>query len=167
MHTSVNSLTLVRRMFLAESLAMVLFVVGCNKKNEIPAPPKNLPSVTAPTPAAAAPTPKPVYVYGGDHYRDIFIPVGASSSYMGEAVFDPQKLALKGIIFSPRYKSAVLVVSGSGVYFVRDDRIFDVMGKTVKGFSAKVMTDRVIVMNESDNRFEIKMKTDDQEATTL
>lgn len=40
------------------------------------------------------------------------------------------------------------------------------MGKIVKGYTAEVMADRVIVM-EADNIFEIKIKGTNEEAKTL
>ena len=148
-------------------VAAALILGACGKKTDVPPPPRSLPATATPTPVAADQKEKPVYVYSGDRYRDIFTPVGATANYQAEATFDPQKITVRGIVFSPRYKSAVLTVTGSGTYFVKDSRIFDIMGKTVKGFSAKVLLDRVILMNESDNVFEIKLKNDEEEAKTL
>lgn len=156
------------RSCLLSLLALAGLFSACGKSNDIPPPPKSTAATPAPTPVAVAPKEKAVYVYSGDRYRDIFTPVGGSTSYSAEGTFDPTKLAVRGIIFSPRYKSAVLTVSGNGTYFVNGNRIFDVMGKNVKGFTARVMIDRVVVMNESDNTFEIKIRnTDEKETKTL
>jgi hypothetical protein len=108
------------------------------------------------------------YVYAGDKYRDPFQAAGGSSNYTTESVFDPARSSVRAIIFSSRMKSAVLNVSGAGSYFVKGGKIFDVMGKPVKGFSAKVLVDRVIVMGEADNVIELKIKsTNEEEAKTL
>ena len=148
-------------------IALCAIIIGCGKKTEVPPPPRVFVPAPAPTPVVVEQKEKPVYVYSGDRYRDIFTPAGTSTTYQAEGTFDPQKLSVRGIIYSPRYKSAVMSVSGSGTYFVKSGLIFDVMGKAVKGFTAKVLVDRVIVMNESDNVFEIKLKNDSEEAKTL
>jgi len=153
--------------FLAGLGLLVVLSTACSKQSEVPPPPKSLPPLTVPTPVAVEPKEKPLYVYNGDHYRDIFMPVGASASYQAEGLFDPQKSSVHGIIFSPRYKAAVLTVMGSGTYFVKGGQIFDIMGKQVKGYSVKVLADRVIILSESDNTFEIKLKNDAEEAKTL
>ncbi len=120
------------RPFLILILGAVL--IGCGKK-EVPPPPPPIIPAPAPTPVAEEIKEKPVYVYGGDRFRDPFQAAGASTNYQAEAIFDPQRSTVRAIIFSPRMKSALINVSGSGTYFVNNGRIFDVMGKTVKGYS--------------------------------
>src|ERR1044071_6776388 len=112
-------------------LLVVFLGSSCGKKEAPPPPPPVIPAA-APTPAAEVIKEKPVYVYGGDKYRDPFQAAGASTNYQAEAVFDPHRSTVKGIIFSSNLKSAVLSVSGSGTYFIKQGKIFDIMGKTVK-----------------------------------
>jgi hypothetical protein len=78
-------------------------------------------------------------------------------------VFDPQRASVKGIVFGQGFKSAVLSIGGSGTYFIKAGRIFDVMGKPVEGYSAKVFVDKVLVLGEADNVYELKIKNDDDE----
>lgn len=157
-----------KKLLLLTALAFLLPFVGCKKNKQLPPPAAPVMPAATPTPVSDENKEKPVYVYGGDRYRDPFQSAGGSSSYTTESIFDPNRSAVKAIIFSPRMKSAIINVSGSGTYFVKDGRIFDVMGKTVKGFSAKVLVDRVIVMGEADNVFELKInKEKEEEAKTL
>lgn len=142
-------------------------LISCGKKQDVPPPPRVAPPAPIAPPVAAESKEKPVYVYGGDRFRDLFTPAGASTSYQSEAVFDPKKATVRGIIYSTKMKSAVMTATGSGAYFIKNGQIFDVMGKTVKGFSAKILLDRVILTDETDNIFELKLKTDEQEAKTL
>jgi hypothetical protein len=80
-----------------------------------------------------------------------------------DAVFEPQKAAVKGIVYGQGYKSAVLSVGGSGTYFIKGGRIFDVMGKAIEGYSAKIFVDKVVILGEADNVFELKIKNADEE----
>src|SRR5262249_53308135 len=106
---------------------------------------------------------KPLYVYSGEKYRDPFVQAGASANYQADAVFDPTKAQVKGIIFGPSFRSAVLAVGTNVSYYVKSGRIFDVMGKMVDGFSAKVYEDKVVLMGEADNVIELKIKNEDNE----
>jgi hypothetical protein len=145
----------------------LLIASGCGDNSKIPPPPKIMPVQPIPAPAPVEEKPKAVYMYEGDKYRDIFTPAGSVANYQSEAVFDPQKATVRGIIYSTRLKSAVLNVVGSGSYFVKDGKVIDIMGKAIKGITAKVLRDRVILTNESENTFEIKLKNDDEEAKSL
>src|SRR5437879_1477823 len=90
------------------SLAIVVFGSSCGKKQEAPLPKPPASPPPMPTPVAEEIKEKPVYVYGGDKYRDPFQTAGASTNYQAEAVFDPQRSVVRGIIYSSRFKSAVL-----------------------------------------------------------
>jgi hypothetical protein len=82
----------------------------------------------------------------------------------------PTELGLYNIQtkFGKDYKSAVLSVGGSGSYFVKTGKIFDIMGKTVEGYTAKIFVDKVVLSGEADNVFELKIKTSsDEEAKAL
>lgn len=137
--------------------------MGCSKSQEKvrkpPAPPA--PAPAAPPPAV--PKEKQVYVYSGDRFRDPFVPAGQSSAYQADAIFDPQRATVKGIVFGGQQKGAVLNVGGAGVYFVRDGRIIDIMGKYVEGFTAKVLVNKVILQSSDDSTYELKIKGSDEE----
>jgi hypothetical protein len=141
----------------------LLATFGCKNADDTRAP--------RPAPAVAPPPPPPVvqakekqvYVYSGDRFRDPFVPAGQSSAYQADAIFDPQRAVVKGIVFGGQQKGAVLIVGGSGTYFVKDGRIIDVMGKYVEGFSAKVSVDRVILQSSDDSTYELKLKGSEEE----
>ncbi len=162
MHTRVNTI-------LASGLLIFFSLTACGKKKgdqSIPTPP--MPEVSQAVPAPEVAKEKPVYLYSGDRFRDPFMPAGQANNYQPDAVFDPQRATVKGIIFGDAYKSAVMTVGGSGSYFVKAGRIFDIMGKPVDGYSAKIFVDKVIVLGEADNVFELKIKnTDDEEEKAL
>ena len=137
--------------------------VGCSNKSSSkinkPAP------VIVPLakPPAAPPKEKQVYVYSGDRFRDPFVPAGQTTAYQADAVFDPQRATVKGIVFGGQQKGAVLIVGGTGTYFVRNGRIIDIMGKIVEGFTAKVLINKVIVQSSDDSTYELKIKGSDEE----
>jgi hypothetical protein len=117
-----------------------------------------------PSPVVEQPKEKPVYVYSGDRFRDPFVPAGTTGSYQPDAVFDPQKATVKGIVFGPTAKTAVLSVGSGGTYFVKAGKIFDIMGKTIEGFSAKVFADKVVINGEADNVFELKIRNEEEKS---
>lgn len=152
-----------KNLFAVTSLAAML-LVGCGGKEQAQNVPPALPApIAAPAPTPEAPKEKPVYIYSGDRFRDPFTPAGQTNSYQADAVFDPQKATVKGIIFGSSQKSAVLTVGGSGTYFIKAGRIFDIMGKAVEGYSAKIYVDKVVVLGEADNVYELKIKKTDEE----
>jgi hypothetical protein len=147
-------------------LSALLTASACKKKGQHDegnkqAPP---PVVNAPPVVPQPPKEKPVYVYSGDRFRDPFVPAGQSTNYQPNAIFDPQRATVRGIIFGHGYKTAVLTVGGSGSYFVKAGKIFDIMGKTIDGYTAKIFIDKVVIVGEADNIFELKIKTSDEEA---
>jgi len=146
-------------------LCSVLLIgnIGCGSK-PVDKARKPAPVIAAPiTPPAAQPKEKQVYVYSGDRFRDPFVPAGQSSAYQADAVFDPQRATVKGIVFGGQQKGAVLNVGGTGTYFVRDGRIIDIMGKLIEGFTAKVLVNKVIVQSSDDSTYELKIKGSDEE----
>jgi len=148
------------------SLVLALFAgLGCGKKDLGPTQPVEQ-AIVSPvaTSTIEIPKEKPVYIYSGDRFRDPFTPAGQSNNYQLDAVFDPQKASLKGIVFGQGYRSAILTVGGSGSYFIKAGQIYDIMGKTVEGYSAKVFADKVTILGEADNIFELKVKNMDEEA---
>lgn len=150
------------------ALLTLLAINACKKKDNNQQP---VQKQAAQTPKAT-PTPEPskekaVYVYGGDKYRDPFIPAGGSSNYQPEAIFDPKRASLKAIISGKTLQSAVLTVSGGTTYFVKNGQIFDVMGKLVKGFTAKVFENKVMIQGEADTTFELKLKNAEKEEKNL
>ncbi|MCG3203907.1 MAG: hypothetical protein KCHDKBKB_00584 [Elusimicrobia bacterium] len=149
-------------------ILVILLLASCSEKKakELPKAPvvEATPQAVAPV---EAPKEKPIYVYSGDRFRDPFIPAGQSTNYQPDAVFDPQRATVRGIIFGKEYRSAVLTIGGSGTYFIKDGKIFDVMGKGVEGFTAKIFVDKVILTSEADNVFELKIKANDEEAKAL
>lgn len=148
---------------------MGLFIATSCKKdsaeNNLPKAPELPPAPS--TPIAEPVKEKPVYVYSGDRFRDPFLPAGQSTNYQPDAVFDPQRAKVMGIIFGKDYKSAVLSVGGSGTYFIKGGKIFDVMGKSVEGYGVKIFVDKVVLSGEADNVFELKIQSSDEEAKTL
>ncbi len=88
---------------------------------------------------------KPVYVYSGDRFRDPFVEIGQSTAYTPDAIFSPEQAKVKAIIYSGSIKSAVVQVAGSGSYYIKGNRIFDVMGKNVSGFSARIFPEKVVI----------------------
>jgi hypothetical protein len=140
---------------------------GCSSKStetvNKPAPVAATPPVVPPP---VVPKEKQVYVYSGDRFRDPFVPAGQSSAYQADAVFDPQRAVVKGIVFGGQQKGAVLTVGGTGIYFVKDGRIIDVMGKNVEGFTAKVLINKVILQSSDDSTYELKIKGLDEEGKT-
>lgn len=143
--------------------------LSCGKKDmssEIPKAPVAAPVQPAVV-TAEAPKEKPIYVYSGDRFRDPFVPAGQATNYQPDAVFDPQRATVKGIIFGQEYRSAVLTVGGSGTYFIKGGKIFDVMGKNIEGYTTKIFVDKVVLTGEADNVFELKIKTSDEEAKAL
>jgi len=155
----------------AELHSLIFMMVGiillqaCGEKKSV----KSTPAPQRPQPVAAATVPddetkeKPVYVYSGERFKDPFMELGQSTSYSPDAIFNPNQAKVKAIIYSPRIRSAVLQVSGSGSYFIKGGRIFDVMGKTMKGFRAKVFIDKVIISGETDDVFELKIRETEDE----
>lgn len=140
-----------------------LILSGCADE-----PPQNISSAPPvlppppPPPAAEQPKERPVYVYSGDRFRDPFIPAGTTGSYQPDAVFDPSKATLHGVIFGPTSRTAVLSASGGGTYFVKAGKIFDIMGKTIDGFTAKVYKDRIVINGEADSVFELKIRNEEE-----
>lgn len=136
-------------------------VGGCGKKEapQAKAPPANM----TPPPAKVEEEPeeepeKPVYVYSGDRFRDPFTEVGQTTVYQPDAIFNPQQAKVVAIVYSPRIRSAAIKISGTGSYYVTGNRIFDIMGKTVKGYKAQVFVDKVVVKGEADEVFELKIR---------
>ena len=105
----------------------------------------------------------PIYIYSGNRFRDPFTPVGLVTSYLPDAVFDPQRAELKAIIYGGKYRTALLNVGGSGSYFIKKGRIFDIMGKTIDGFRARVFIDRVIITGEAEDAYEIKIRETEED----
>jgi len=106
---------------------------------------------------------KPVYVYSGDRFKNPFVEIGQSTVYQPDAVFNPEQAKVKGIIFSKRLKSAIIQMGGSGSYFAKGSRIIDIMGKTVKGYSSKIFKDKVVIIGEADDVFELKIRENENE----
>jgi len=100
----------------------------------------------------------PVYVYKADRLRDPFSPVGFATSYQPDAVFDPQRATVKAIIFGTETRTAAVSVGGGGTYFIKAGRIFDIMGKTIEGFKAQVLVNKVVVQSDSGEMFELKIR---------
>ncbi len=150
----------INNIFLLSLLSAGLFM-SCGKK-ETPPPPPPPPAIKVPEPVVEQPKEKPVYVYSGDRFRDPFTPAGTASSYQPDAVFDPQRAAIKGIIFGTKMQSAVLIVGGTGTYFVRAGKIYDIMGKNVEGYSAKVFKDKVSITGEGDTVYELKLQNPEE-----
>lgn len=151
-------------------LSLVLLILvgaACGKKDKEVPPPPPMPVVMEPPPVAEQPKEKPVYVYTGDRFRDPFVPAGTMANYQPDAVFDPQRASVKGIIFGPVYKTAIITVGGTGSYFIKSGKIIDIMGKAVEGFSAKVFVDKVLVLGEADNAYELKIRNDEEEGKPL
>jgi hypothetical protein len=151
---------------LAGFLGIALFISSCKKKAPPPPPPEPVVEVV-PSPVDETPKEKPVYVYSGDRFRDPFTPAGLSTSYQPDAVFDPQRAVIRGIIFGPKLQSAVLSIGGTGTYFVKEGRIYDIMGKFVEGYKAKVAKDKVTITGEADNVFELKLQDSPGEDKSL
>jgi hypothetical protein len=107
----------------------------------------------------------PIYVYEGDRFRDPFMPVGQVTSYQPDAVFDPQRAEVTAIIFGRSYRSAVLRIGGAGSYFVKSGKIFDIMGKTIDNYRARVLVDRVIITGEAEEIFELKIRQTEEDQT--
>jgi len=152
--------------FLSVGLLAGAFVLpGCKSEE-----PQNIssapPVLPAPAPSVVAETPKerPVYVYSGDRFRDPFVPAGTTGSYQPDAVFDPTKAQVKGIVFGPAARSAMLSLGSGVTYFIKSGKIFDIMGKPVEGFSAKVFVDKVVINGEADNVFELKIRTGEEKS---
>jgi hypothetical protein len=165
MHMRANSKALTGIFFASVMAAGLVLLPGCGgESDEKPVVSAVPPPMPAPSPVVEQPKEKPVYVYSGDRFRDPFMPSGTSASYQPDAVFDPTKATVHGIIFGPTAKSAVLSTGGSGTYFVKSGKIFDIMGKPVEGFSVKVFADKVVVTGEADNVFELKIRNDEEKA---
>lgn len=140
----------------------MLFISACGEKQEAPPPAPKIQQAPVVQAVPEPPKEKQVYVYAGDRFRDPFLPAGVASSYKPDAVFDPQRAAVKAIIFGNRLKSAVLAV-GSSIYFIKESRIHDIMGKNVDGYTAKVFVDKVIISSGHDAAFELKIRSDEEE----
>ncbi len=167
MHMPVNpNSSLLGKLFGTFAALILICFSSCRKKNteDQQQAQTAAPVAKAQPQASQAPKEKPVYVYSGDRFRDPFIPAGQSTNYQPNAVFDPQRATVRGIIFGHGYKTAVLTVGGSGSYFVKAGKIFDIMGKTIEGYSAKIFVDKVVILGESDNTFELKIKPAEEEA---
>lgn len=157
MHTLDN-----KNIFSVTAGLLFLTLAACGDKNKGQVAPPPPPPVVETPPVLEQPKEKPVYVYSGDRFRDPFMTAGQSSSYQPDAVFDPQRAAIKGIIYGPYYKSAVLTVGGTGSYFIKSGKIIDIMGKPVEGFTAKVFADKVLIQGEADNIYELKIKDEEE-----
>lgn len=146
------------------AIALTIVLPAC-KGDESPKNIAAVPPVLPPPPPPAVETPKekPVYVYSGDRFRDPFVPAGTTGSYQPDAVFEPQKATVKGIISGPDSGTAVLSGASGTTYFVKSGKIFDIMGKPVEGFTAKVYADKVVILGQADNVFELKIRKDDEE----
>lgn len=157
---------LVKRNYL-DTVWVGLLVTGilssCSKKEApLPAIPASTSSMAPITAKKEEAKERPVYVYAGDKFRDPFNPAGQAATFQTDTVFDPQRATLKAVVYGSSMRSAVLSVGGSGAFYVKKGQIFDVMGKTVKGFSAKVFADRVIVLGEADTSYEIKLRPNEE-----
>jgi len=150
--------------FIPAALVLVaLGFAGCKKDEPAPPPPQPV-QKAPPPPSTELPKEKPVYVYSGDRFRDPFVPAGFTGGYTPDAPFDPAKASVKGIIFGTGQRTAVLTTGAGGTYFVKSGKIFDVMGKTVEGFTAKVMADKVVLTGEADNVYELKIRNEEEKA---
>jgi len=139
-------------------------IFGCKKKdtgseNAPPPPILETPSKKVEEPIKEI----PVYVYKADRLRDPFMPVGFSTAYQPDAVFDPQRALVKAIIFGNQMKSAALSMGGAGSYFVKIGKIFDIMGKPVEGFKAQVFVNKVVIQNEAGEIFELNIRETEEE----
>ncbi len=143
-----------------------LALFACGKK-EAASPPPPVPVISQPAAPTTveAPKEKQVYVYAGDRFRDPFVPAGFSGGYSVDAVFDPAKSSVRGIIYGPGQKTAVLATGAGNTYFVKSGKIYDVMGKVVEGYTAKVFPDKVVVSNGAENEFELKIRTDEEKGS--
>lgn len=147
--------------FIVASLVLLAACSGKEEKRTPPPPPP--PPVAAPPPAQPeASKEKPIYIYSGDRFRDPFTPAGQTTNYQPDALFDPQRVAVKAIVYGKTHKSAVLTMGGSGTYFAKSGRIIDIMGKTVEGFSVKVYENRVVIVGEADNVYELKLRSEEE-----
>lgn len=151
----------INKIFIGLLVLSTGFFPACKEKEPPPPPPAPAPAKVEPPPAPEQPKEKPVYVYSGDRFRDPFTPAGTSTNYQPDAVFDPQRATVRGIIYGASLQSAVLLVGGTGTYFVRGSRIFDVMGKNVEGYTAKIFKDKVNVIGDADTVYELKMQSEE------
>ena len=146
--------------------AAFIALAGCGKKQVPPPPPPAPIELPAPPPPVVeAPKEKPIYVYAGDRYRDPFVPAGFTGGYAIDAVFDPGKASVKGIIYGPGQKTAVLTTAAGNTYFVKSGKIYDVMGKPVEGYTAKVLPEKVVVSNGTENEFELKIRNEEEKGS--
>lgn len=141
---------------------LLVFLAACGEEEpKLPAAPRlDMITATQAPAQSAEQKEKAVYVYSGDRYRDPFTPLGQSgSSYQADVVFDPQRATIKALVYGSKSRSAVLSL-GSASYYVRGEQIYDVMGRVVEGYSAKVMPNKVILRGEAENVYELKLSSD-------
>lgn len=173
MHTMDNRIKTLFLIFLGVNLGMLFFSsCGGRKKSSLPPKAKASPLVSEEQKVEDVEKEtqeKPVYVYSGDRFRDPFVEVGQTTVYQPDAIFNPDQAKLKAVIYSRRLRSALLNVSGGGSYFVKGGRIFDIMGKTMTGFKAKIFPEKVVISGEEDDVFELKLREseDDEEESDL
>ena len=146
------------------SLAIIL--VGCGRKE------KDKVSYTRP---AQRPSPSPVaetqeaelpkYYYKGTRFRDPFVPATGGFGYAHEgedAVFNIEELVLTGIVAyqAGRKKEAIFSGSGGRGFVLRNNRLYDMADKEIKGVAGMIKHNAVAVISQDNKVKEFPVSKD-------
>lgn len=148
---------------------LVLPVVGLLSSSLAVAGETNLP-VPAPAVAVSSPPAVAMYEYGGDRFRDPFVPLIGESTAGFEiprpaseplSPFNPAGAELKGIIKTSTGRWAILRTSDGVAYLVQNGKVFDPKRKAVEGFQGIVKEKTVVILGPKNQEVEVHLKKED------
>lgn len=113
----------------------------------------------------------PPYIYGGDKYRDPFIPLNSkgyaqklklegTTEWTGESL---EAITLKGIVIGKKERCALLKDALGMSYFCKGSRVFDYRGQLIKGVASVVKDESVVFIMEDKSVKEIKLRKEEQQ----
>jgi hypothetical protein len=144
-----------------------LLVSGSAQAEEL-----GLPAATSPSShsvVVSSPPAVPVYEYGGDRFRDPFVPLVGNENVgfdtprpSSEPIspFNPVGAELKGVLKTTTGRWAVIRTSDGVTYLVQNGKVFDPKRKAVEGFQGIVKEKTVVILGPKNQEVEVRLKKD-------
>lgn len=119
--------------------------------------------------AVSSPPAVPVYEYGGDRFRDPFVPlVGNTNGGFDTprppsdptSPFNPVGAELKGVLKTTTGRWAIIRTSDGVTYLVQNGKVFDPKRKVVEGFQGIVKEKTVVILGPKNQEVEVRLKKD-------